>query len=155
MLHDLFPLGTQHYLAGGVIIGIGVSLVFVLTGAVSGMSTVFSSTWSYFVQAPFFQQPRFVESRGWRLALALGLVAGAFVWWLAVGPPGGVTTGVPLWRLLLGGLFVGFGARMSNGCTSGHGICGLASLKWPSLVAVITFLTTAMLVANLWPVASN
>ena len=58
-------------------------------------------------------------------------------------------TSVSWWQLILGGFVAGFGARLSNGCTSGHGICGLASLQVPSLLAVLIFLGTAMLSANL------
>lgn len=139
----------DHYLVGGLVIGAGVALIFVTTGLVSGMSTVFSSTWSFVSRIPFFQQPRFTGSRAWRLVLAAGLVLGALLWWLWLGPEEGVRTQVAPWQLLLGGFFVGFGSRMSNGCTSGHGICGLASLQGPSLLAVLTFLTTAIVVANL------
>ncbi len=60
----------------------------------------------------------------------------------------GVQTQVAAWQLPVGGFIAGFGARMSNGCTSGHGICGLASLQIPSLLAVATFLTTAIVVAH-------
>lgn len=144
----LFPLGWQHYLAGGLLLGAGVALMFVLTGLVTGMSTVFTSTWSYFSRAAFFQQPRFTGSRGWRLVLALGLVVGAGLWWALLGPAGGVRTAVPAWQLAIGGFLVGYGARMSNGCTSGHGICGLASLRLPSLLAVLIFLATAIATAN-------
>ncbi len=49
----------------------------------------------------------------------------------------------------MGGFLVGYGARLGNGCTSGHGICGLGSLQWPSLLAVLTFMGTAFLTANL------
>ncbi len=59
-----------------------------------------------------------------------------------------LSTQVPTWWLLLGGLLVGFGARMAGGCTSGHGICGLASLKRPSLLAVLTFMTTGFITAQ-------
>ena len=134
---------------GGLLVGAGTALLFVLTGRIGGMSTVFSSTWSYLVRQPFFQQGRFVDSRGWRLVYALGLILGALIWWL--GFAGGVreATAVPVWQLLLGGFFVGYGARLGNGCTSGHGICGLGSLQWPSLLAVLTFMATAFLTANL------
>ena len=54
------------------------------------------------------------------------------------------TTAVPGWQLGVGGVLIGFGARLSDGCTSGHGICGLASLQLPSLLAVLTFLATAL-----------
>ncbi len=145
----LFPFGWQHYLLGGALIGAGVALLFVCTGLVGGMSTVFSSTWSWVVQRPFFQQARFTDSRAWRLVYALGLVLGALLWWLGFsdGTPG--STDVPAWQLLVGGVLVGYGARLGNGCTSGHGICGLGSLQWPSLGAVLTFMGTAFLTANL------
>lgn len=155
LFHSLFPHGWQHYLLGGLLIGAGVALLFVCTGRVGGMSSVFSSTWSYVVQRPFFQQPRFVGTRGWRLVYALGLVLGAAVWWLGLAGGASQSTGLPPWQLLLGGFFVGYGARLGNGCTSGHGICGLGSLQWPSLLAVLTFMATAFLTANLfawaWP----
>ena len=146
---SLFPLGWQHYLLGGLCIGAGVALLFVLTGLVGGMSSVFSSTWSWVVQRPFFQQPRFVDSRRWRVVYALGVLLGAFVWWLAFGGGQAQTTTVPVGLLLVGGFLVGYGARLANGCTSGHGICGLGSLQLPSLLAVLTFMATAFITANL------
>lgn len=145
----LFPLGWVHYLAGGLLIGAGVALLFVCTGLVGGMSTVFSSTWSFVVRRPFFQQTRFTDSRVWRLVYAAGLVLGALVWWLAFSDGKAGSTDIPAWQLLLGGMLVGYGARLGNGCTSGHGICGLGSLQLPSLGAVLTFMATAFLVANL------
>lgn len=145
----LFPHGVQHYLAGGILLGIGVSLVFVLTGLVTGMSTFFTSTWSYVSTRPFFQQERFVSSRGWRLMLALGLVLGGLIYLVTSGGGQPFQTSVSWWQLALGGFIAGFGARMSNGCTSGHGICGVASLQLPSILAVVTFLVTAMITANL------
>lgn len=147
---SLFPLGWQHYLLGGLLIGCGVALLYVFTGRIGGMSTVFSSTWSFVVQRPFFQQPRFVGSRNWRLVYALGLVLGAAVWWLGLAGAAPQSTGLPAWQLLLGGFFVGYGARLGNGCTSGHGICGLGSLQLPSLMAVLTFMATAFITANVF-----
>jgi hypothetical protein len=152
MLTSIFPLGWAHYLAGGLLIGCGVAFLYVTTGRVGGMSTVFSSTWSYLLRLPFFHQARFTDSRAWRLVYALGLVAGAALWWWLMGDGQPLQTGVPVWQLVLGGLLVGYGARLANGCTSGHGICGLGSLQLPSLVAVLTFMATAFITANtvLW-----
>lgn len=149
LITTLFPLGWQHYLAGGLVIGAGVALLFVFTGLVGGMSSVFSSTWSYLLRHPYFRQARYMDSRGWRLAYAAGLVAGALVWWLGFADGQALTTSVPVPMLVIGGFLVGFGARLGNGCTSGHGICGLGSLQWPSLLAVLTFMATAFLTANL------
>jgi uncharacterized protein len=146
-LEHIFPTGWGHYLAGGLLLGVAVSLLFIATGLIGGMSSVFSSTWSYVSRLPFFQQAKFVESRNWRMVYAAGLILGAALWALTMG--GMVVTQIPLWQLAIGGFIAGFGARMSNGCTSGHGICGLASLQMPSLAAVITFLITAIATAHL------
>ena len=143
-----FPFGWSHYLLGGLCIGLGVSVLYALTGLVGGMSSVYSSTWSFVVQRPFFQQARLVDSRAWRLAYAAGLIIGAGAWWLVFGHGMRVAVAIPTWQLFLGGLLVGYGARLSRGCTSGHGICGLASLRLPSLLAVVTFMAMAMLTAN-------
>ena len=145
---SVFPLGWHHYLLGGLSIGAGVALLFVITGLVGGMSTVFTSTWSWAIQRPFFQQPRFTSSRVWRLVYAAGLIAGAAVWWLLLADRAPQNTSVPVWQLVVGGFLVGYGARLGNGCTSGHGICGLGSLQWPSLLAVLTFMGTAFLTAQ-------
>jgi uncharacterized protein len=145
----LFPLGWQHYLLGGLVIGTGVALLFALTGLIGGMSTVFSSTWSFVSRRPFFQQSRLTDSRVWRLVYAVGLVLGALVWRFTLSDGSALQTEVPVALLLVGGFLVGYGARLGNGCTSGHGICGLGSLQWPSLLAVLTFMGTAFLTANL------
>ena len=148
MIAQYFPNGIGHYLAGGLIIGAAVGLLFITTGLKGGMSTVFSSTWSFVSKIPFFQQARFTESRLWRLAFAAGLILGGLGWMLFSGS-GTWQTGIPWWQLVVGGFLVGFGARLSNGCTSGHGICGLASFQMPSLLAVLTFLVTGMVTAQL------
>jgi uncharacterized protein len=148
---NLFPLGWGHYLAGGLLIGVAVAWLFVSTGRVGGMSSVFSSTWSFVSGRAFFQQQRWLQSRAWRLVYALGLILGAAVWWLWRGQGEAMHTGLPAWQLLIGGLLVGYGARRGGGCTSGHGICGMASLQWPSMLAVLVFMVTAMITAHLVP----
>src|SRR5260221_14658615 len=84
-LDSLFPLGWSHYLAGGLLLGAGISLLFVFTGLIGGMSTVFTTVWSFFSRAPYFREERFISSRVWRLVYAAGLLAGALAWALAVG----------------------------------------------------------------------
>ena len=143
---ELFPLGWQHYLFGGLLLGAGMSLLFISTGLIGGMSTVFTTIWSFFSSAPYFQQERFVSSRKWRLVYAAGIIVGAFLWLVTMGEP--FVTQVPYWQLAVGGFLAGFGARMSNGCTAGHGICGMASLQPASILAVCTFLATAMITAH-------
>jgi uncharacterized protein len=144
-----FPLGWEHYLGGGLVIGLGVAWLYAATGRLAGMSSVFSSTWSFVSARPFFRQPRWLASRRWRLQMALGLVLGALLWWLWLGPAEPLGTGLPTWRLVLGGLVAGYGARLAGGCTSGHGICGIGSRKGASVVATLTFMATGIVTAQL------
>ena len=148
MIDALFPHGIAWYLAGGLMIGAGVALLFVTTGLIGGMSTVFSAVWSFVSGAAHFRQARYVDSRAWRLVLAAGLVLGAALWVAATGRTI-ETTSVPTFDLALGSFIAGFGARLANGCTSGHGICGLASRQASSLAAVAMFMATAFVTANL------
>ncbi len=149
-MQTLFPYGWSHYLAGGLLIGAGVSLMFFLLGRIVGMSTFFSSTWSYVSRLPYFQQAPLLQTRLWRLVCAIGLVLGAALWWWLAGPEQTAQTQVSPARLLIGGLLVGYGARLANGCTSGHGICGLASLSRPSLAAVLIFMAAAIITARVF-----
>ena len=145
LIETLFPLGIAQYLTGGLVIGLAVSFLYVATGLVGGVSSFFSSTLSFASNWSYFQQAKFVDTRNWRLVYATGLIIGAALWFFTVGEP--FQTTVSWWQLSLGGFLVGFGARLSNGCTSGHGICGLASLQLPSLLAVLIFLSAAMVSA--------
>jgi hypothetical protein len=145
----MFPLGIVPYLIGGILIGIGVSYVYITTGLHATQSSFFSTTISYFSQIPYFQQRVYRDSRGWRITFALGVIGGAFLYSLVLSPDGFFTTTVQWWRLLIGGFLVGFGTRLSQGCTSGHGISGLASLSSTSLYAVITFIAVGIIVALL------
>ena len=148
MFVQWFPHGISHYLAGGLLLGAGMALLYVLTGRIGGLSAVFSSTWSYLSQAKYFGQARFTDNRGWRLTHAVGVVLGGAAYlWYSGGPA--FHTAVPALQLALGGLIAGFGARLANGCTSGHGVCGLAFLEMPSLVAVATFMTTGIITASI------
>ena len=80
----------------------------------------------------------------WRLAFLVGLVAGPVLWGAAGGavPPVELTAG-PL-VLAAGGLLVGVGTAIGGGCTSGHGVCGLARLSPRSLVATVTFMAVGV-----------
>ena len=147
MWHEFFPYGFERYLVGGLAIGVGVAVLFVTTGRLGGASTVFSATWSWFSRLPFFQQSSLRNSRNWRAIYALGMLLGGVVYVLAGLPVDG--SDIATWRLVLGGLLIGFGARLGGGCTSGHGICGMASLSVGSMLMVAVFLSTAIVTALL------
>ena len=141
----MFPLGLTSYIIGGAFIGIAVASVYILTGIHATQSTFFTSTLSYFTKLPYFQRASNLESREWRLFFATGVLLGAIIYTLTISPDGFWVTSVPLWRLIIGGFLVGFGTRLSSGCTSGHGISGVASLSTTSVFAVLTFIATGMI----------
>ena len=143
----MFPLGIIPYIIGGIIIGLGVSFIYVITGLHATQSSFFTTTISFFSKIPYFKKKEYSESREWRLIFAISVIIGAFIYTITLVPFSFFTTSVQWWRLLLGGFLVGFGTRLSQGCTSGHGISGLASLSTASLYAVITFLAVGILTA--------
>ena len=120
---------------GGVLIGIAAALLLLLTGRIAGVSGLTASAVRIADAGP-----------PWRLAAAfvVGLPAGAaLVAWLA-GPPAITVTGSPP-LLVAAGLLVGFGTRLGNGCTSGHGVCGIGRLSPRSIAATFVFMATAAL----------
>lgn len=120
-------------LAGGVLIGLSATLLLWLDGRVAGVSGIFNGV--------LFPAPGDVT---WRLAFLVGLVAAAGLY-MAFVPGAPVPRGdFPRVGLVVAGVLVGFGTRMGNGCTSGHGVCGLGRLSTRSLVAVVTFMATAI-----------
>jgi len=145
LVGELFPNGISRYAIGGLLVGLGVTVIYVGTGISAGASTFLESTLSYVSGQSRFTQ--YVGSRDWRLVFTLGIVLGAGLY--AVIYQGGAwTTAVQPWRLLVGGIFVGVGTRVGKGCTSGHGVCGVGSASKTSLVGVITFLLVAILTAQ-------
>ncbi len=145
----MFPFGIENYLVGGLLIGFGVSLIYITTGYHATQSSFFTTTLSWLSKRKHFQKESNIQERVWRLYLVIGLIIGALLYTLTLSPTGFWVTSVQIWRLLLGGLLIGFGTRLSQGCTSGHGISGLASLSTTSLYAVIVFMSVAILTANI------
>lgn len=119
-------------LAGGVLIGTAATLLLWLTGRIAGISGILGGV----------LMPRNGEV-AWRVAFLIGLIgAGAAYLWLVPGAHSPRQGFSPL--LVIAGLLVGFGTRMGNGCTSGHGVCGLGRLSMRSFAAVLTFMATAI-----------
>lgn len=148
LLAELFPRGITHYLVGGLLIGLGTAIIYVGTGIHAGASTFLETTLSYGSKLSRFQQPRFVASRDWRVVFTLGIVAGAAGYSLVAGEFGWLTEVQP-WRLFLGGILIGIGTRLGKGCTSGHGICGVASGSKSSILNVVIFMLVAIGVAQI------
>jgi len=140
---DLFPNGVTRYVLGGLLIGIGVTAIYLGTGIIAGASTFLETTLSYASDLPRFNRATYLASRDWRIAFVLGIVAGGAVYAL-VFQDGIWVTDVQPWRLAVGGVLVGVGTRLGKGCTSGHGICGVGSVSNTSLVNVVTFVAFAI-----------
>lgn len=125
-------------LIGGCLIGLSAILLFWLNGRIAGVSGVFNG---------LFAERR--NDRLWRALFLLGLILGSGVCLALKAPDYLPRQGFPLSLLLLAGVLVGFGTARSNGCTSGHGVCGLARFSKRSLVATASFLTVAIVTTYL------
>ena len=120
-------------LAGGLLIGTAASLLLWLNGRIAGVSGI---AWN------LIARPR--EDADWRLAFLVGLVLGALLYRGLSGDGLAVVIEGSWPVLILGGLLVGFGTQLGGGCTSGHGVCGIARLAPRSIVATITFMASAI-----------
>ncbi|EJN58450.1 hypothetical protein SAMN04487950_0995 [Halogranum rubrum] len=142
-----FPNGIGHYALGGLLIGLGATVIYLATGIIAGASTFLESTLSYVSKLPRFNQGKYLRSRDWRVVFTLGIVGGAAIYAFLFN--GWFTTEVQWWRLLGGGFLVGVGTRLGKGCTSGHGVCGIGSASQTSIVNVVTFMAVAIGTAQL------
>ena len=126
-IHDFTPLSA---LAGGVLIGLSAVLLLAVNGRVAGISGIVHG-----IVAP--EKPNDLD---WRLLFLDGLIAGAFLYRLL----NGMDTSIALEASILivggGGILTGIGTAVGSGCTSGHGICGLARRSSRSLAATISFM---------------
>jgi uncharacterized membrane protein YedE/YeeE len=158
ILHDLAPM---HWaVAGAGIAGVTLALLFLASRRL-GISTGLEDLCSLVLEAPYFKRPAVVSGRPWRLPLLAGLVIGGFLsaaasggWeptW-ALGMFDGVIGFGPAGKLawmFVGGLFIGFGTRLAGGCTSGHGIFGLANFEYPSLLSTVSFMAAGILTTQI------
>ncbi len=116
---------------GGALIGLSAVALMLLNGRIAGISGITAGLLSFSDAAP---------DRGWRLAFVIGLIAAPVL--LTLGGAGApeISFVAPLPAMLLAGFLVGFGTVLGNGCTSGHGICGIARLSPRSIVATMAFM---------------
>jgi uncharacterized membrane protein YedE/YeeE len=121
-------------LEGGALIGLAATLYLLVDGRIAGVSGIVSGALAKIDQ----DQLR-------NAAFLVGLLIGPVAYRLAFGGWPLVRIEAPLGILALAGLLVGFGTRLGSGCTSGHGVCGMARLSRRSIAAVVVFLSTGML----------
>lgn len=150
----------MHWAVAGAGIGALTVLLLAVARKRLGISTGFETVCSLVVRAPYFRRDAIVRSRGWRLPLLAGLVAGGALsamagggweptWALGMfdarigwGPAGKVA-----W-MFAGGVLIGVGTRMAGGCTSGHGIFGLANFERSGLIATVAYMVAGAATTN-------
>lgn len=132
--------------AGGVLIGLAAAWLYLSIGRIAGISGIAARALREFTNPP-----------GWPLLFILGLGIGGWLATLLISS-NAVAPSMP-WEssrwpwLIAGGLLVGYGTRLGSGCTSGHGVCGIARLSPRSLAATCMFLGVGMAVATLLDMA--
>jgi uncharacterized protein len=134
----MVPFDPLSALLGGALIGVAATLLLFLNGRVAGISGIFGD----FLASE-------ASERAWRAAFLVGLIAAPLVA-AAAGWPMPLPEMPGSWAVVVGaGMLVGVGTRLAGGCTSGHGICGLARFSPRSFVATAIFMATAIVVVAL------
>lgn len=120
-------------LLGGALIGLSVTILLIYNGRMAGISGIMNGV---------FNSPK--AEMQWGILFLAGLILGALLF--KIFSPGSVfiREDYPIGLLAGGGFLVGFGTRMGSGCTSGHGICGIANLSKRSIIATLTFMTSGL-----------
>lgn len=121
-------------LLGGALIGLSAVLLLWLNGRIAGVSSIMSGL---------------ITTTGanlyWRISFLLGLMLGAALWSGFTPISFSIRQNYPIGMIICGGFLVGLGARLGSGCTSGHGICGMAMLSPRSIAATLTFMASGIL----------
>ncbi len=121
-------------LFGGILIGLAAMLLLVGNGRIAGISGIIGG---------IIDKPASLTDKDWRLAFIAGMILAGIAYALFTGaaPAGQILAPLPL--IVAGGLLVGFGTRLGAGCTSGHGVCGIARFSARSITATCTFMLVA------------
>jgi len=130
-LQNFTPISA---LFGGAMIGFSAVLLLWFNGRIAGVSSIMSGLLT-----------TTGANRYWRISFLLGLMLGAAIWQAFSPVSLAIRQNYPLVLIIFGGFLVGFGTRLGSGCTSGHGICGIALLSPRSIFATLTFMTSGIL----------
>jgi uncharacterized membrane protein YedE/YeeE len=126
MVEDFTPVSG---LVGGLLIGLATALMMLLNGRIAGISGIVGGLLA-----------RNGSEVGWRALFIVGLLLGAFAYMLVTGSALPVRVETSLAVMVVAGLLVGFGTRLGSGCTSGHGVSGIARFSRRSIVATLVFM---------------
>jgi uncharacterized membrane protein YedE/YeeE len=133
---------AQSYLCaflGGALIGLGALAMLLWNGKIAGISGISRGLLTFRT-----------GDRAWRIAFLAGLIIGGGLFFMAKPSAFEIATDRSWPVLAIAGLLVGFGTAMGNGCTSGHGVCGVSRLSRRSIVATVTFIVTGMATATFY-----
>lgn len=119
---------------GGAIIGIAVSLMLLFNGRVTGISGIIGGTLT--------PKPHDII---WRITFVLGLLSGGFVLKFVLPEAFEIKSSAQTIDYIIAGLLVGFGTLLGNGCTSGHGVCGISRFSTRSIMSTLTFISFGVL----------
>jgi uncharacterized membrane protein YedE/YeeE len=122
-------------LFGGALIGLAVSLMLLWNGRVTGISGI--------VYGAAIKPVK--KDQGWRWSFIGGLLLGGFILKAIYPTAFGEALKAESWTVVVAGLLVGFGTVLGNGCTSGHGVCGISRLSSRSIIATGTFIAAGVL----------
>jgi len=122
-------------LLGGALIGLSAVILMLTLGRIMGATGILAGA--------IFTGGDDGE-RGWRIALLIGMLCGPWVFKLITGATPVIQVPVSSTLIAIGGVIVGIGVTLGSGCTSGHGVCGLARVSRRSIVAVITFMASTV-----------
>ncbi|WP_138422961.1 YeeE/YedE family protein [Maritimibacter alexandrii] len=120
-------------LIGGLLIGLGTVLLMAVRGNVLGATGILAG----------FMTPSSSSDWAWRAVMILGMISAPIAILLATGSFPTIEVPVNRWMMIIGGIIVGVGVTYGSGCTSGHGVCGIARLSPRSITATISFMLTA------------
>ena len=118
---------------GGVLIGLAAVLLLIANGRIAGVSGILGGLLA-----------RTQGDTSWRVAFVFGLLLGAIAYWVMHGERFAMELQASLPITIAAGLLVGFGTRMGSGCTSGHGVCGIARFSKRSTVATVVFMAAGI-----------
>ena len=125
----LEPISPLYAIGGGALLGTGAALLLILSGRIAGVSGMAATAFRIAERGPAWSQAA---------SFLVGLPIGALLVSALIRHPSiAVTASMPL--VIAAGILVGFGTRLGNGCTSGHGVCGMSRLSPRSIVATLTF----------------
>ncbi|WP_375280506.1 YeeE/YedE family protein [Pseudooctadecabacter sp.] len=131
MITDFTPWMS---LLGGVLIGTASVLLMGLFGRIMGATGILAG----------FVMPKSADDWGWRATLLAGMMTAPALYWIISGDAVAVDVPVSTAAMIIGGLIVGAGVTYGGGCTSGHGVCGIARLSPRSMVATVVFMAVAV-----------